>query len=50
MSLKEAAWFTDDYKITGGNKREMKVVNVEWDIQQGDHVGQPGTWFKVRNK
>ena len=43
VSLKEAAWFTGDYKNTGGSKREMKVVNVEWDIQQGDHVGQPGT-------
>ncbi|CAI9634443.1 unnamed protein product [Alternaria burnsii] len=50
VSLKEAAWFTGDYKNTGGSKREMKVVNVEWDIQQGDHAGQPGTWFKVCNK
>jgi hypothetical protein len=25
-------------------------VNVEWDIKQGDHLGQPETWFKVCNK
>jgi hypothetical protein len=50
VSLKDAAWFTGDYKHTGGDKREMKVVNVEWDIKQGDHLGQPETWFKVCNK
>ncbi|KAH6858681.1 hypothetical protein B0T12DRAFT_164150 [Alternaria alternata] len=50
VSLKEEACFTNDYKTTKGDKREMKVVNVEWDIQQGDHLGQLGTWFKVWNK
>ncbi|KAI4925097.1 uncharacterized protein J4E92_007135 [Alternaria infectoria] len=50
VSLKDEECVTGDYKYTGANKREMKVVNVEWDIQQGDHVGQPGTWFKVCNK
>ncbi|KAI4924720.1 hypothetical protein J4E85_007837 [Alternaria conjuncta] len=50
VSLKDEECVTGDYKYTGANKREMKVVNIEWDIQQGDHVGQPGTWFKVCNK
>jgi hypothetical protein len=50
VSLREATWFTGDYKETAGGKRKLKVVDVEWGIQQGDHIGQPGTWFKVLEK
>lgn len=50
VSLKDEASFTDGYKHTGGGWREMKLMNVQWEIQQGDHVGQPGTLFKVWKK
>ncbi|KAH8626074.1 hypothetical protein IG631_19953 [Alternaria alternata] len=50
VSLGDAASFTGDYIHMVGGWREMNVMNVQWEIQQGDHVGQPGTLFKVWKK
>ncbi|CAN9278371.1 unnamed protein product [Alternaria alternata] len=50
VSLKDTASFTGDYKHMVGGWREMNVMNVQWEIQQGDHVEQPGTLFKVWKK
>jgi len=50
VQLKEADWFTGGYNEHGSNSKTMKVVDVVWDIQQGDHLSPSGTGFKIFKK